>query len=84
MRHLFLKVIFRLFPKLFYYQDGSPKRCTVCGSKKMGSKIIDTIEYTVAEEEIFCDKCGAMTGYFAYGYYAPDFTKYGAAPKVIK
>lgn len=56
-----------------YDRDGICLRCPHCGSSQFASRVVDTIDYTVAEEEYLCRPCNRRIGYWAYGYLDPCF-----------
>ena len=63
------------FHDKYFYRDGEPKRCYVCISPDISSRVMDTIESHVCEEEHYCKKCGSVLAYWAYGYFSPDWLR---------
>ena len=57
----------------YYDDDGYPKKCPKCRCKKIDSKVHDTINGTVCEEEFICSSCGVTVAYWAYGYFGPNY-----------
>lgn len=56
-----------------YDKDEVCLRCPHCGGLKFTSVVIDSTDYTVAEEEFICQGCRRRVGYWAYGYFDPCF-----------
>ena len=69
---LILKVILRKFIIRSYYdKDGYPKKCPVCDSKNIDSRVRDRMEHIVCEEEYYCKDCRINVAYWAYGVFQP-------------
>ena len=47
----------------YYEADGYPKKRPKCSCKKIDSKVRDTVNGTVCEEEFICASCGATVAY---------------------
>lgn len=55
----------------YFEQDGAPKKCPKCKSKKFTEKIIGVVDLfqgqgPICEVEYFCE-CGECVGFWAYG-----------------
>lgn len=57
-----------------YAADFRPVKCS-CGGEKFREVVKEHIDGRVCEFEVRCIKCGALTGYWAYGYYDPSFAE---------
>lgn len=66
---LALRIIFGLGGK-YYHEDGTPKKCWKCGSKKFIRKNEDWInETTLCEYDLHCKECDSVLGHWLMGYY---------------
>lgn len=62
----------------YYKEDGQPIKCFSCGSTNIEEKIVSSINYTACEVRYDCGDCGEDVGYWAYGYFDPQYAKYFA------
>ncbi len=58
---------------IYYDETGRPVRCVHCGCGEILRTTKDRIEGTVCEEEYWCRGCGKVVGYWAYGYFDPEY-----------
>jgi hypothetical protein len=78
------KILFKLFPRFYYYKDGYPKRCTLCGNSVMRKVTKATIANVPCEIYIYCNECNANTSFYAYGSYDPGYRVNGAINEIHK
>jgi hypothetical protein len=76
---LVMRLIFFVAKRFFYDVDGGPKRCTKCGCREFGALVKESINGIAAEQDYICKDCGATVGFWAYGYFDPQFSRHGAA-----
>ena len=62
-------ILLKIYPKLFWYFDGEPKRCTDCFHDKFVETPTANLNGIVCESYINCKKCGAFAQEWGYGYY---------------
>lgn len=61
----------------FFEDDGAPKKCPKCGSTTITEKVMGAVDLfygtgPTCEAEYFCE-CGECVGFWAYGYWHPDY-----------
>ena len=61
----------------YFEQDGAPKKCPKCESKKFTRKVMGIVDLfqgqgPVCEAEYFCE-CGECVGFWAYGAWSPRY-----------
>lgn len=65
----------------FYWPDGDPKKCRVCGCTDFKETVKDFIDFGVpgggpaTEVQYDCASCGEAAAYWAYGSFDPSFYK---------
>ena len=62
-------VLLRIYPRIFWYSDGKPKRCTDCFHDEFMETATDNLNGIVCESYINCKKCGVFAQEWGYGYY---------------
>ncbi len=76
---LVIRLCFFICRRAFYRKDGSPRRCSNCGSTSFATDVVVAIDYgTPCEEYILCSDCGSTCAFWAYGSFDPKYRKYGA------
>ena len=53
-------VLLKIYPKLFWYPNGEPKRCTDCFHDKFVETPTANLNGIVCESYFNCKKCGAF------------------------
>lgn len=53
----------------YFKDDGTPIKCSNCGSELIKVKIIDMIDSIVLEKEYYCVSCSTTLAYWAFGYF---------------
>ena len=61
----------------YFDDDDSPRKCPKCESTKFVTKPLSNVDVyegmgPICEEETYCE-CGECVGFWAYGYWCPDF-----------
>jgi len=54
-------------------EDGRPIKCSGCGSENIKSTVKDRMEYIVCEKQYYCADCDKIVGYWAYGWFDPEY-----------
>jgi hypothetical protein len=57
----------------YYTEEFEPVQCEYCLSKNITSRVVDEIAGSVCEEEFICGDCHSVIGYWAYGFFDPEF-----------
>lgn len=71
----FKKLYKQLTVSYYYSENGCPIKCWNCKSIIIDEITKESINYVTCECSLVCHNCQTELGYYAYGFYDPNYRK---------